>query len=148
MKVSWQKFLGCAIALTIGFGISQSRLQAQSAAALGKFQLPFDATLGKKTLTSGAYQFAVTSGSLLGKVYIYQGQTAVEIILPQSFSGKVDRNANPVLVCLRHDGNVTIRALRLPNIGTFYFPIPKDLQTLSAQQPELIETVSVQVTGD
>jgi hypothetical protein len=55
---------------------------------------------------------------------------------------------SPVLICIRHDGNVSVRALRLPNVGTFYFSLPKDLQTLIARQPELIETVSLEVSGD
>jgi hypothetical protein len=33
-------------------------------------------------------------------------------------------------------------------VGTFYFSLPKDLRTLIARQPELIETVSVDVSGD
>jgi hypothetical protein len=41
-----------------------------------------------------------------------------------------------------------VRALRLPHVGTFYFPLAKDLSVLAAQQPQLIETVSVEVSGD
>jgi len=52
------------------------------------------------------------------------------------------------LVCIRQHGNVTVRALRLPHVGTFYFSLPKQLTVLVAQQPELIETVSVEVSAD
>jgi hypothetical protein len=33
----------------------------------------------------------------------------------------------------------------MPNVGTFYFSLPKDLKKLIAQNPELIETVLVQM---
>jgi hypothetical protein len=36
----------------------------------------------------------------------------------------------------------------LPSIGTYYFEMPKSLKTLVAQQPQLIETVQVQVSGE
>jgi hypothetical protein len=42
---------------------------------------------------------------------------------------------------------VGVRALRT-NHGTFYFALPKDLQVLMTQQPQLIETVPVQVSGE
>jgi hypothetical protein len=147
MNVSWKKFLGFAIALAIGFGVSLPRLQAQTESAAGKFKLPFDAKLGSLSLPTGDYKFSVHSGSLNGRLYIYRGPDAVGIVLPQSFSGVEDKGENPVLICIRHDGNTTVRALKLPNVGTFYFALPKDLQTLVAQQPQLIETVSIQVTG-
>jgi hypothetical protein len=147
MNVSWKKFLGFAVALAIGFAISQPRLQAQSDAAAGKFKLPFDAKLGSLSLPTGDYKFSVRSGTLNGRLYIYHGQDAVGIALPQSFSSAQDKAQNPVLICIRHDGNATVRALKLPGVGTFYFALPKNLQTLVAQQPQLIETVSIQVTG-
>ena len=66
----------------------------------------------------------------------------------QMFKDNENRSKSPVLICIRHDGNVSIRALRLPNVGTFYFSLPKDLKMLIARQPELIETVFVKVSGD
>ncbi|MGA9630369.1 MAG: hypothetical protein WA369_09770 [Candidatus Acidiferrales bacterium] len=54
----------------------------------------------------------------------------------------------PELVCIRHDGKVSVRALKLPRVGTFYFALPKDLKALVAQQPQLIETVQVEARGE
>jgi hypothetical protein len=41
---------------------------------------------------------------------------------------------------------VTIRALRLPNVGTFYFALPKEVKDLVAQQSRSVESVTVEVT--
>jgi hypothetical protein len=67
-------------------------------------------------------------------------------VLPQVFDGSGNSDKN-VLVCVRHNGQVGVRALRT-NHGTFYFALPKDLQVLMTQQPQLIETVPVQVSGE
>ena len=144
---SWKRALGYTAIIAVAIALILPGLQAQSAATAGKFSLPFDAKLGKLSLPTGEYSFAIKSGSLNNLVYIYQGQNAVGVALPQSFTGHESQNLNAALVCVRHDGNVTVRALQLPNVGTFYFPLPKDVQTLVADQPELIETVSVQVTA-
>jgi hypothetical protein len=148
MYFSWRKIVGSAIALAIGFAISQTGSPAQSFAAAGKFKLPFDAKVGKKALPTGDYRFSVSSATLNGKIYIYQGTRAVSIIQPQAFDNPTRNLENPVLVCIRHDGEVTLRALKLPKLGTLYFPLPKEMNSLVAQEPQLLETINVQVSGD
>jgi len=122
-------------------------LQAGPAAA-GKFKLPFDARWEKIGLPTGDYTFSVDHITLNGTILVYRGTEAVGIVHPQMFNGDENRSKNSELVCIRHDGKVTVRALRLPNAGTFYFPLPNELKALVAQQPQLIETVSIEVSGD
>jgi hypothetical protein len=81
-------------------------------------------------------------------VSIYQGSKIVALLHPQSFSSYDRQGEKPVLVFVRHDGNTTLRALRFPGSGTYYFPLPKGLKILSAKQPQLLETISVEVSGD
>jgi hypothetical protein len=37
--------------------------------------------------------------------------------------------------------------LTTPELGTFYFAVPKDARMLVAQQPELLQSVAIQVAG-
>jgi hypothetical protein len=99
-------------------------------------------------LPTGDYTFSVQDASLNGNIYVHHGSQAVGVLHAQMFKDNENQSKSPVLICIRHDGNVSVRALRLPNVGTFYFSLPKDLKTLIARQPELIETVSVDVSGD
>jgi hypothetical protein len=116
--------------------------------ASGKFKLPFDAQMGIMALPTGNYSYTVDGLSSDGKIIVYRENHAVGILRPQTFSENGNQSKNPALLCIRHDGHVAIRALRLPKVGTFYFSLPKELSVLVAQQPQLIETVSVEVTGD
>ena len=115
--------------------------------ASGRFKLPFDAQMGTVALPTGNYSFLVDGLSSDGKILVYRENQAVGILRPQTFSENGHQSKNPALLCIRHDGHVAIRALRLPNVGTFYFSLPKELSVLVAQQPQLIETISVEVNG-
>ena len=147
MKGSWKNIAAFAVAVAIAFGMSLPASHAQSMTR-GKFQLPFDAKLDKIALPTGDYTFAVDHLGLNSIVRIYQGTSVVAMAHPQSFSSYDNQGEKPVLVFVRHDGNASLRALRFPRSGTFYFPLSKELKVLSAKQPQLIETITVQVSGD
>lgn len=147
MKGSWARISGVVLIAVVMFGIVAPALQAQLTSS-GRFKLPFDAQLGKMALPTGNYTFTVDGMSLNGKIAIFRENQAVGILRPQTFSENYNQSKNPALLCIRHDGQVTIRALRLPRVGTFYFSVPKELSVLMAQQPQLIETVSVEASGD
>ena len=147
MKDSWKRGSGLVLIALIAFGMIAPGLQAGPAVA-GRFKLPFDAHLGKMALPAGDYTFSLDHAALQGFILFRQGDRAVGMVLAQSFDDHKRQGENPVFVCIRHDGNVTVRALRLPSVGTFYFPLPKELEGLMARQPQLIETVSVEVRGE
>jgi hypothetical protein len=146
MRVSWKKILGCTFVLAVAVAMALPGLQAGPIAG-GKFKLPFDAKLGAVTLPTGEYTFAVDHASFNSSVYIYQDGRGRGIVRPQSFNGQLSHNEGAVLVCVRHDGNTAVRALKLPEIGTYYFELPKDMKTLVAEQPQLLETITVEATG-
>lgn len=148
MKGSWKKVAVFVFVVAITFAMGSLELQAGPASARGNFELPFDASLGKVSLAPGNYTYSVNQLALDGTISIYQGTTAVAMLRAQSFSSDERQGVNPVLLFVRHDGNITLRALRLPKAGTFYFALPKELRNLVAQQPQLIETIPVQVSGD
>jgi hypothetical protein len=127
--------------------MSLPKLQAGTA-ALGKFNLPFDASMGNVALPTGDYSFSVSQLAIDGKVFIYQGTKAVVLLRAQMFDPYESQGEKPTLIFIRHNGNATLRALRFPKTGTFYFSLPKELNNLVARQPQLIETVSVEVSGD
>ena len=141
--ISW-----AALAVVIAIGAVVPGLQATSS-AVGRFKLPFNAQLGTTELPTGDYTISI-DGSVgsNGAILVYQGSEAVAIAVPQTLDLHQGQGEKPALLCIRHDGKVTIRALRLPNVGTYYFALPANLQTLVAQQPQLIETVSVQISGE
>jgi hypothetical protein len=147
MRLSWKKVVAFVCVAAVAFGMSLPTSQAASAAR-GKFKLPFDANLNKVALPSGEYTFSVDHLDMDAIVTIYQGTNGIAILHPQSFSSYDKQGVKPVLVFVRHDGNTTLRALRFPGSGTFYFPLPKGLKVLSAKQPQLLETISVEVSGD
>jgi len=147
MKAFWVRVAGVALIAVIAFGTIAPSLQAGLTVS-GKFKLPFDARWGQEVLPAGDYSFTVDGLSANGRIFVRRGTQTVEILLPQMFEDNDKQTLNPVLLGIRHDGNVTIRALRLPRLGTFYFWLPKELNVLVAKQPQLIETVSVEVSGD
>jgi hypothetical protein len=147
MKVSWKCFSGVVLTAVIALAMIAPGLHA-GPAARGKFTMPFDAQWGRTTLRTGDYTFSVNHITSNGMIFVYRGSQAVGLMHPQMFNDSDNHSKNPELVCIRHDGIVTVRALRLPNVGTFYFSLPKELKTLVAQQPELIETISVKVSAD
>jgi hypothetical protein len=149
MKGSMKSILGVALGAMIALGTIAPSLTAGSSAE-GRFKLAFDAQLGEKmALPTGDYTFVIDrSAGSYGTISVYRGNQVVGMALPQTFDRYEKQGEKPVLVCIRHDGKVTVRALRLPNVGTFYFSLPKDLKAIAAQQPQLLETVSVEVTGE
>ena len=148
MKGSRKSILWIALGAVIAIGTIVSGPQAGPATA-GRFKLPFDAQVGKTALPTGNYTFSIdrSTGSY-GAVYVYRDGEAMGIVVPQTLDRYKGQGMSAQLLCIRHDGKVTVRALRLPDVGTYYFQMPKDLQRLVAQQPELIETVPVQVSGE
>jgi hypothetical protein len=149
MKDIWKRVSGVVLSTVMAFGMIAPGLQASPSEA-GSFKLPFDVQLGSKmALPTGDYTFSIDrSASSYGTILVYRGTQAVGMALPQRLERNEKPGEKPALVCIRHDGKVTVRALRLPNVGTFYFSLPNDLKMLAAQQPQLIETVSIQVTGE
>jgi hypothetical protein len=148
MKVSRKSILLGALSAVLAIAAIMPGLQAGPAMA-GRFKLQFDAQVGKTALPTGDYTFSVdrTTGSY-GVIFVYRDGQALGIVVPQTLDRYKGQGLSPELLCVRHDGKVTVRALRLPNVGTYYFEMPKNLQTLVAQQPQLIETVPVQVSGE
>jgi hypothetical protein len=147
MKYSWKCVSGLALIAVIAFGMIAPGLQAGPALA-ASFKLPFDAKLGKIALPTGDYFLSLDHAAFNGLIRFYQGNQVVGIVRAQAFDDRQGQSKNPVLICIRHDGNVTVRALRLPSVGTFYFSLPKELAGLMARQPKLVETVSVEVRGE
>ncbi len=146
MKGSWKWVSGVVLTAVIAFAMIAPELQA-GLGATGKFKLPFDAQVGKVALPTGNYSFTVKGSQRAEGSSSIKDRQAVGTLLPQTFDGYESKSEKPVLVCIRHDGNVTVRALRLPGVGTFYFSLPKELKTLVAQQPQLIETISIEANG-
>jgi hypothetical protein len=147
MKVSWKLVFGAAVIGVLVCGMMATGLRAGSVAR-GKFKLPFDAHLGKVALPMGEYTYWVKSASPDGTITVWGENRAVGMVRPEIFDIHENQGEHPALVCIRHNGTVTVRALQLPGVGTFYFALPKELSVLVAQQPQLIETVSVEVSGD
>lgn len=147
MKGSRKSILGLALGVVIAIAAIMPGLQA-GPATTGQFKLTFDAQVGKMALPTGDYTFSVDrSAGSFGVVYVYREGKAVGIAVPQVLDHQ-GQGMNAELLCVRHDGKVTVRGLRLPSLGTYYFQMPKNMKTLVAQQPQLIETVPVQVSGE
>jgi len=146
MKDIWKSVSAIVLSAVIAFAVIAPDLQARVAG--GQFKLPFDAKWGEVALPTGSYTFSVDHIASTGTIVIYRGSQAVGFVRPEMLDSHDNRSQGPTLVCIRHDGKVMVRALRLPYRGTFYFPIPKELNALMAQQPQLIETVSIQVSGE
>lgn len=147
MKGPWIKALGVALGAVIACAVVAPRLQAR-AAVQGKFTLTFDAKWGKVSLPAGNYTLAINHYSSMATVVISQSGRNVGIALPEIFDYTENKSKTAELVCIRHNGMVTIRELRVPQVGTYYFPLPKNLTLMAAQQPEMIETVPLQPVGE
>ncbi|HEV3482072.1 MAG TPA: hypothetical protein VGR97_07060 [Candidatus Acidoferrales bacterium] len=148
MNVSRKSILWGALSAVLAIAAIMPGLQAGPAMA-GRFKLQFDAQVGKTALPMGDYTFSVDRGAgSYGVIFVYREGQALGMVVPQVLDRYKGQGLSPELLCIRHDGKVTVRALRLPEVGTYYFQMPKNLQTLVAQQPQLIETVPVQVSGE
>lgn len=147
MRVSWKRAVWVAFIAVVALGGATTKSQARPA-TMGRFTLPFDAQWGMVSLLSGEYTFTVDDLSPNGTIVVYRGPEAVGFVRPRDLESVGNADGAGHLLCVRHDGKVTVRALELPQVGTFYFSLPRDLNTLVAQQPQLIETVSIQVSGE
>jgi hypothetical protein len=144
MKDMWKSVSVIVLSAVIAFGVIALDVQARILG--GQFELPFDAKWGEVALPRGGYTFSVDH--IAGTIIIYRGSQAMGFVRPETLDSHDNPTESPVLVCIRHDGKVAVRALRLPRQGTFYFPIPKELNALLAKQSPLIETVSIDVSGE
>jgi hypothetical protein len=147
MKGKWTWFSGALLSAVIVFGMVTPGLRAWPSPAAGEFKLPFNAKWGRVALQMGDYTYSVDSFSSQGIVSVYRGTEFVGTMPVEFFDENVSVKGNRFeLLCIRHDGKVTVRALRT-NVGTLYFSLPKELKMLLAQQPQLIQTVSVEAKG-
>jgi hypothetical protein len=110
-----------------------------------QMKLPFDAAWGQIALPTGDYWLSIDQFSANGRIFLYHGNQAVGIAHPQTFDGTETQGNEPKLICLRHDGKVSVRSLHVPGVGTFYFSLPKDLNKLLTQQPRSVETITVEM---
>ena len=148
MKVSRKSILWGALTAVLAIAAIMPGLQAGPSEA-GRFKLSFSMRMGKTALPAGDYTFSLDrSAGSYGTIVVYREGQALGIMIPQTLDRFQGQGENPALLCIRHDGKVTVRALRLPNVGTYYFEVPKELKTLLAQQPQLIEAVPVQMNGE
>ena len=148
MRSSWKKIATLVFVVAVALGMGLPKTQASSSVAAGRFKLPFAANLGGMSLAAGDYTYAVEQMSNAGKITIFHDQKVVGMFHAQSFSTFENNSQYPVLVFVRHDGSAMLRAFRFPGIGTLYFALPKEMKTLIAQQPQLIEAIQVQASGD
>ena len=135
---------GIALIAVIALIVIAPGLHAQPAANF-HVQMPFDAGWGRMALSTGDYSFSVDHYSANGLIYVYHDNQAVGITHAESFDATESKSDKVELVCVRHDGKVSVRSLRLPGAGTFYFSLPKELSNLAAKQPRLLETITVDV---
>jgi len=147
MKISWKSVAGVAVVAALAFGAVAVRLSAKPAAG-GSFNLPFDAQWGIVSLPRADYTFAVDHITSTGAIVVYREGRPVGIVRSQVLESAENKGETAELFCVRHEGKFSVRALKMPRVGTFYFPLPKGLTVMAAKQPELIETVSVQVSGE
>jgi hypothetical protein len=147
MKLSWKKTLGMVGMAVAVFALIAANVQARPATH-GHFVLPYDAQWGSVALPAGDYTFSIDHLTASGQILLYRGTQAAGIVRWQDMENDQKLGSAGELLCVRHDGKVTVRALELPEVGTLYFALPKGMKTLVAQQPELIEAVSVQVGGE
>ena len=142
-KSMFQMISRVALVAFLGLAIVGPGAGAQTEAA-GKFSLAFDARWGGMALGAGDYTFSVEGFRLLR---VRQGQKELGVVLLQSYDGVKGRNEDASLICIRHDGTCDVRALTAPELGTFYFAVPKDAKILLAQQPELLQREPIQMAG-
>jgi hypothetical protein len=147
MTRSWKKTLGMVAMAVAVFALIAVNVQARPATH-GHFELPYEVQWGSVALPAGDYTFSIDHLTASGQILLYRGNQAAGIVRWQDMENDQKLGSAGELLCVRHDGRVTVRALELPDVGTLYFALPKGMKTLVAQQPELIEAVSVQVGGE
>jgi hypothetical protein len=147
MKPSWKRELSSALLALAVFAVVAVSVQARPATR-GHFVLPYDVQWGTVALPAGDYTFAIDHLTPNGTIVLYRGTQAAGIVRAQDLEGAPNQVKSGELLCVRHDGKATVRALALPEAGTFYFALPKGMRALVASQPQLMESVSVQRGGE
>lgn len=145
-KPSWKRVSGFVLIAMIALGMIAPGSHARPAASMA-FKLPFDAQMETMALPTGDYTLSIDEMTRNGMIHVYRGTQSVGMLFAQSFESRENEGNHARLICIRQDGKVTVRALQLPGFGTFYFQLPKEFKTPEAQQPQLIETVTVEVNG-
>ncbi len=141
---SISKFL-FGIALLVAIFVAPAR--SQNYVKGGTFTLPFEARWGQVMLPAGTYSFLL-AGGYNSQIIIQQGTRYRGIVPVFDFSGRdAKKLEHGSLLCVRHNATYSVRALNLPEKGTFYFPVSKDKNQTVAQAPELIQSVPVVVAG-
>jgi hypothetical protein len=145
MKVARKSALSIGFTAVIAITMLAPALRAELS-NVGRFKLPFDAELGKTALPTGDYTFSLDrSAGSYGTIVIYRDNEALAMAVPETLDRYDRQGVHPELLFVRHDGRVILRALRMPTLGTFYFSVPKDLKKFVEEEPQLIETVPVQM---
>ena len=138
------KLLFCAVLMSVVFAVPA---HTQWYSASGTFNLPFDAQWGQVKLSAGTYSFVVDDALHNNRIILRQGTHYMGFISRSEFSDDNKANLQPALLCVRHDSSFTVRALRLPEIGTYYYFMSKQKNQTVAQKPELIQDVPVLLGG-
>lgn len=147
------KFLGSKPVLKLLFGavlmlvVLAVPARPQAYLSSGTFSLPFDAQWGSVKLPAGTYSFDVEDAIHSHQVLVRQGIRYVGIVPQSEFSDDNKTNLQASLLCVRHGSSFSVRALRLPEIGTYYYATPKQKNQTVAQKPELIQDVPVILGG-
>lgn len=136
-----------AAALTFAVLAVPARPQSYAGSRSLTFTLSFDAQWGLVKLSAGTYSFTLDDAIHAHQVILSQGTRYVGIVPYAEFSDEKKANLQPSLLCVRHDSTFSVRALRLPQLGTFYYSVPKDKNKTVAQSPELIQDVPVILGG-
>jgi hypothetical protein len=129
---------GVLAAATIWGAVSHAQ---SSTVVKGQFTLPFEAQWGKLNLQPGSYTFSVKAENSSYIVTVRQGQRPLGFVLASEFESPVAHQQDRALLCVRHSGECSVGALKVPE-GVFYFSLPGG-KTQVAQQPDLIERVPV-----
>ncbi len=147
MNRSWRTISGVLLGVVMACAMFAPRLMA-GPAGQGKFTLPSEAQWGKKTLAAGDYTLSIDNHTSMATIWITREGRNVTVLLPESFDYTQNMSKNEELVCIRHDGALVIRELRIPQVGTYYFGLPKNFKVFMAEQPQMIETLPVQAVGE
>jgi hypothetical protein len=147
MNGRWRTICGVLLGVVMACAMFAPRLQA-GPAPQGKFTLPLEAQWGKTTLAAGDYTLSIENHTSMATIWIAHEGRNVSVILSQSLDYRQNTSKNAELVCIRHDGVLTVRELRIPKVGTYYFNLPKNLKVFMAEQPQMIETLPVQSVGE
>lgn len=146
MRSSGRKVLKLLLASAVLFAIFAVPAHAQGAVS-GTFTLPFDAQWGQLKLPAGTYSFDIQDTLRFHQIIVLQGTKIVGLVSPSEISHEDEANLHPSLLCVRHNANFFVRALRLPQLGTLYYKGEKEKPLTVAQAPELIQDVPITVSG-